>query len=169
MGGQTQLTFTLEWNGTTGDQDITKGSSWTSDNTPVATVSAGLTSGISAGSATLAVKYAQEPESVQGCGDPPTCKNPPLVSPEGNPPGTVQVPTSLSVLNVTVLPNGQGVNFGCSGLANYGILVDIKYQVLDQNGNPITSANMTPHGQGTAFRVSPTAATSARPASPIAL
>jgi hypothetical protein len=63
--------------------------------------------------------------------------------------GTVQVPTSLSVLNVALLPNGQGLNFGCSGLANYGIMVDIKYQVLDQSGSPILSANMTPHEHGT--------------------
>ena len=64
-------------------------------------------------------------------------------------PITVQVPTSLSVLSVTVLPNGQGLNFGCSGLANYGVKVDTKYQVLDQNGNAIASANMTPSEQGT--------------------
>jgi hypothetical protein len=75
LSGQTQQTFTLEWSGSTGDQDITKSSSWTSDNTPVATVSAGLTSGISAGSATLTAKYAPEPESVQSCGDPPTCES----------------------------------------------------------------------------------------------
>ncbi len=66
-------------------------------------------------------------------------------------PVRVQVPTSLSVLNVSVLPNGQGLNFGCSGLANYGIMVDIKYQVLDQNGSPILSANMTPHEHGIGF------------------
>jgi hypothetical protein len=30
-------------------------------------------------------------------------------------------------------------------------MVDIKYQVLDQNKNPIQSANMTPHETGTYF------------------
>jgi hypothetical protein len=101
VGGQTQLTFTLEWSGSTGDQDITNGSSWTSDNTPVATVSAGLTSGISAGSATLTAKYAPEPESVQSCGDPPTCENPPHVPPVGNPPGAVGCPSSVAVNSTT--------------------------------------------------------------------
>jgi hypothetical protein len=76
------------------------------------------------------------------CGSPPgPCA---LTPAQGASPGTVQMPTSLFVLNVAVLPNGQGVNFGCSGLANYGIMVDIKYRVLDQNGNPILSANMPP-------------------------
>ena len=67
-------------------------------------------------------------------------------------PVSVQEPTSLKVLNLTVLPNGQGLNFGCSeSTANYGIMVDIEYQVLDQNGVPIASANMMPHEKGTLF------------------
>jgi hypothetical protein len=83
------------------------------------------------------------------CGSPPgPCA---LTPAQGASPGTVQVPTSRFVLNVAVLPNGRGVNFGCSGLANYGIRVDIKYQVLDQNGNPILLANMPPHELGTFF------------------
>ena len=65
------------------------------------------------------------------------------------------MPTSLKVLGVTVLPNGQGLDFGCSGLANYGIMADIKYQVLDQNGNPIASASMIPHEHGTSFKGQP--------------
>ena len=84
------------------------------------------------------------------CGSPPgPCA---LTPAQGASPGTVQVPTSLFVLNVAVLPNGQGVNFGCSGLANYGIRVDIKYQVLDQNGNPILLANMPPPRTRYVFR-----------------
>jgi len=77
-----------------------------------------------------------------------------LTPAQGASPGTVQVPTSLFVLNVAVLSNGQGVSFGCSGLANYGIRVDIKYQVLDQNGNPILLANMPPPELGTFFNES---------------
>ena len=38
---------------------------------------------------------------------------------------------------------------------NYGIMVDIEYQVLDQNGVPIASANMTPHEKGTLFSGTP--------------
>jgi hypothetical protein len=65
----------------------------------------------------------------------------------------VQVPTSLQVLNVNVLPDGSGPPNGCPGSANYGIRVDIKYLVLDQNSPPraILSANMTPHEMVTLF------------------
>jgi len=63
----------------------------------------------------------------------------------------VQIPTSLSVLSVTVLPDGVGAPFGCGGNSNYGIKVDVKYQVLDQNTQPIQSAQMTPHEQGTGY------------------
>jgi hypothetical protein len=65
--------------------------------------------------------------------------------------GAVQVPTSLKFLNVAVLLNGQGPGYGCGGLANYGIYVDINYQVLDQNKNSIQSARMTPHENGKGF------------------
>jgi len=63
----------------------------------------------------------------------------------------VQVPTSLRVVNVSVLPNGSGPPNGCPGSQNYGVKIDIKYQVLDQNGTPIQSASMTPHENGTFF------------------
>lgn len=69
----------------------------------------------------------------------------------GSNPAKVQKPTSLKVLSVTVLPNGQGLNFGCGGLANYGVMVDTEYQVLDQDGVAIKSASMTPHETGTSF------------------
>jgi len=54
---------------------------------------------------------------------------------------------ALFVLNVAVLSNGQSVSFGCSGLANYGIRVDIKYQVLD-----LLLANMSPPRTRYVFR-----------------
>ena len=65
----------------------------------------------------------------------------------------VQVPTSLKVLGVTVLPDGSGPPYGCPGSANYGIMVDIKYLVQDQNTTPqpIQSASMTPHEKGTFY------------------
>ncbi len=67
---------------------------------------------------------------------------------------TVQVPTSLSVLSVVVLPNGSGPPNGCPGSMNYGIEVDIKYQVLDQSSptpKAIRSSGMTPHENGTFY------------------
>jgi hypothetical protein len=123
---------------------------WWSGNTSTATVTSFKGHGVAPG-ATNGLATATVPS-----GDGGVPKSPcPKLTQEGTNNVKVQVPTSLSVLNVTVLPNGQGLNFGCSGLANYGIKVDIKYQVLDQYGSPILSANMTPHEHGTSFGGSP--------------
>lgn len=57
----------------------------------------------------------------------------------------VQIPTSLSVELVTVLTSGNDENTsGCRILrfGDRGITISIKYQVKDQNGNPITNAQM---------------------------
>ncbi len=61
---------------------------------------------------------------------------------------TVQVPTSLKVLSVNVLPTGTTGDYGCKPGFDYGIAVDVKYQVLDQQtptAKPIATASMTPH------------------------
>src|SRR5215207_6471884 len=55
-----------------------------------------------------------------------------------------QKPTSLSVSSVSVLPTGMGGNDGCEPLADYGIKVAVKYQVNDQNGQPIKKGNLRP-------------------------
>ena len=119
---------------------------WWSENTAVASVTKQNVRQVGAGR-TYAEAFGEVYQDVGG-----NCAFYPWQS---QAPVTVQVPTSLSVLSVTVLPNGQGLNFGCSGLANYGIMVDIKYQVLDQNGAAIASANMTPYEQGTGFSGQP--------------
>jgi hypothetical protein len=62
-----------------------------------------------------------------------------------------QIPTSLRFLSATALPTGSSGEFGCLPSADYGIMIDIAYQVLDQNGNPINSATMRPQEQGTFF------------------
>lgn len=59
----------------------------------------------------------------------------------------VQIPTSLSVLSVTIVPPGTTVsNGGCNASNNYGIRVAIKYQVNDQSNTPapITNDKMVP-------------------------
>jgi hypothetical protein len=61
----------------------------------------------------------------------------------------VQIPTSLRVISVTVLPDGPEPPAGCSAHLPYGIKVDIKYQVLDQESKEIQSGSMTPHEKGT--------------------
>jgi hypothetical protein len=65
----------------------------------------------------------------------------------------VQIPTKLNVLSVSVLPDGPSPPSGCPASLNYGIMVDIQYQVLDQASNAINSAVMTPHETGTHFTV----------------
>ena len=71
----------------------------------------------------------------------------------GGGPTTVQVPTSLKFISVSVLPDGSTGAFGCPRSNNYGIMVDIKYQVLDQQSpaQVINSSSMTPHEKGTLF------------------
>ncbi len=55
----------------------------------------------------------------------------------------IQVPTSLSVMGVTVLADGSS---GACQSADCGIRVDVKYQVLDQQSppQPIRSTSMSP-------------------------
>ncbi|HUJ41728.1 MAG TPA: hypothetical protein VLW54_14395, partial [Candidatus Acidoferrales bacterium] len=59
-------------------------------------------------------------------------------------PGTVQVPSSLLVSSVTLLPTGSSGEYGCSPGQDYGIKVAITYQVLDQNQKAIQSNQMEP-------------------------
>jgi hypothetical protein len=58
-----------------------------------------------------------------------------------------QVPTSLKFISATVLPTGTTNNSGCTPTTDYGIDVDIKYQVLDQAQppKPILQSGMTPY------------------------
>ena len=58
-----------------------------------------------------------------------------------------QVPTSLSVSSATAV--------NCAGSHNYGVLADVKYQVLDQVGKSIQAAGMTPYENGILFDGSP--------------
>jgi hypothetical protein len=54
----------------------------------------------------------------------------------------VQIPTSESVLSVSTI--ATGANGGCTTAQNYGIHIDAKYQIKDQNGSAIQSAAMAP-------------------------
>jgi hypothetical protein len=138
-----QLNSYASWN-TGGQYTMTSTGSWSSNNTSVATVSGGLVSGVSAGSATEGFTYYNAPVGVgyichsnnTGC---PTSTFGPTS------PGTVQKPASLSVLSVNVLPTGTSGDYGCTPTSNYGIRLDIKYQTLDQNGQPLKDATMVPH------------------------
>jgi hypothetical protein len=59
----------------------------------------------------------------------------------------VQIPSSLKVLSISTLPTGTSGDYGCLTGSDYGIKLDIKYQVLDQNtpALPLKDATMVPH------------------------
>lgn len=124
---------------------------WTSSNPSVATVdSVGNVTCVSGGSVTISASWSNlVAPTGQICG-PPSCPTENLGAPAQ---GTVQVPTSLQFVSVSVLPDGSTGAFGCAPSNNYGIRVDIKYQVVDQQSppKPISSSKMTPHEKGTLF------------------
>jgi len=60
-----------------------------------------------------------------------------------------QTPASLEVVDVKVLPAGTKGDYGNLPSENYGIFVDIKYQVLDAKGKAINNGEMTPKEQVT--------------------
>ncbi|MGH9734947.1 MAG: hypothetical protein ACRD8A_10205 [Candidatus Acidiferrales bacterium] len=64
---------------------------------------------------------------------------------------TGQVPTYLKVVQVNVLPTGSSGNYGCTPTSDYGIQIDIEYQVEDSSLNPIQSPSMTPYETGESF------------------
>ncbi len=61
----------------------------------------------------------------------------------------VQLPQSLQVLSTSILPTGTTGDFGCgpSVGGDFGIGLDVKYQVLDQQSPPqaIANSTMVPH------------------------
>jgi hypothetical protein len=134
-------------------QDVSSlaGTVWSSSNSGIASSQGrGNFLGVAGGAftATATASLIEYPADCAGTGSP--C---PFIIWVRSQSGKVQVPTSLKVLSATVLPDGPDPPSGCPGSLNYGIKIDIKYQVLDQNtpGVPIQSANMTPHETGTFF------------------
>ncbi len=133
--------------------DVTGGSLWSSSNSSIASVNvAGVVSGVAPGSAGIVASH----DGIIGgvCPSPPEWDGGcPTASFDGQQSVTVQVPTSLKFISVSVLPDGSTGAFGCPPSNNYGIRVDIKYQILDQQSPPraIQSSQMTPHESGTLF------------------
>ncbi len=128
--------------------------SWSSSNTSIVTIDgSGSMTGHSIGSANIVADFSQSiVYTGQICtqGTTPPC---PTGGPVYTNSSTVQVPTSLKFISVSVLPDGSTGAFGCPPSNNYGIRVDIKYQVLDQQSpaQVIKSSSMTPHEKGTLF------------------
>jgi len=131
------------------EYDITGGALWTSSNSSIASVNAaGVVSGVASGSAFIDASY----DGIVGgvCPNPPEWDGGcPTASFEGAQSVTVQVPTSLTVLSTNVLTTGGSSvpDHGCVPGFDYGISVDIKYEVWDQQSppRPIQNATMVPH------------------------
>jgi hypothetical protein len=121
---------------------------WLSSAANVATVSNGLVRGVSTGPATVIARWTvyQHPWNQYNR----YCMTI-TINIEKHSQVEVILPTSLQVLSATALPDGLNPPCGCPGSANYGIKIDVKYQVLDQLGRPIPSSDMTPHETGTFF------------------
>lgn len=133
---------------------VTSLSSWSSDNGNVATSQgSGSFTGVSPGSFD-AYASVDLPYGNADCIGSTACPTQNWVESAF---GLIQKPTSLRFISVSVLPDGTFGAVGCPGSAFSGIMVDIKYQVLDQQTppQPIPASNMTPHEQGTHFDGSP--------------
>jgi hypothetical protein len=148
VGGQKQLNFGITDSGS-GDINLNQVSNWTSNPSERATVQAGLVTGSNAGSGAITALTLDgyPPYVYQWYGTPPSCVSVPLSFLGAGAGATVVAPTSLEVLSVTSL--------GCPGGANYGIQVDIKYQVLDQDSQPLRVSGMIPWETGEFWSSSP--------------
>ena len=133
VSGTTQMTATATFS--TGEQTNYTSSSystWSSNNTPVATVATGgMVTAVAAGSATVQDEIVYT-EAVRVC-VPNTC---PIVHFTAPAPVTVQVPTYF-----TPTAAGALLNASCPGK---GYFAYVDYQVSDQYGNPIQVSGMTP-------------------------
>ena len=113
---------------------------WSSANTAIATVDYyGTHTGVAMGS-TTSQTYGQLQSNVI------TRLCPVLMKyPSGG--VNVQEPGSLKVLSINVLPTGTTGDHGCTPTQDYGIELDITYQVLDKSNpaQPLKNATMVPH------------------------
>jgi hypothetical protein len=104
---------------------------WASEDAAIAKVSSAKVTGVSPGSTTGEAWGTIPVPGECAC-------NLKLV--EETLPITVQVPTSLKVISYPVI---SLTSAGCAA-SDYGMAIAITYQVLDQKGNPLQSAAMTP-------------------------
>lgn len=123
-------------NGTFDPVDVTDTSDWTSDDSAVAEVIAsGEVQGVTGGVARITVQYFGFRSIYSG--PPPGHCVKTSVEPSDTATCSVQTPTSLSIVAGTSSTGSEsqcttGAGTGC------GVTRSFTYQVLDQNGNPIT-------------------------------
>ena len=105
VSGQTQLTFTTQYHSGT-QYNLTATSTWSSSNTGIGTVNAGLVTGVGPGSLQINVFDDSTPDYFHGC----VAGEPDMYCPwetggGGGSPGTVtQCPNSVSLANTTNIP-----------------------------------------------------------------
>ncbi|HVA02029.1 MAG TPA: Ig-like domain-containing protein [Terriglobia bacterium] len=117
--------------------DVTDSATWSSGNTSVATVNRyGVATGVGAGSASMTANYCGVTYFWSGtyC----TASGEPCYNNSGT--CNVQVPTSLSIVGTDSTTAESSCTTG--GSAGCGVTRTFKYQVNDQNGQPIRVANM---------------------------
>jgi hypothetical protein len=140
LQGDAQVT----WNTGTGYINPS-GITFSSGNTSIVTInSGGGMQGQAPGTTSVSFSMDDSPIYELDCSNYPYC---PFANIGGGAPTTVgQIPTSLKLVTAPPTILQQGNNNATNGcpLGNYGIEIDIDYQVLDQNGAPIASANMEP-------------------------
>jgi hypothetical protein len=129
VGGNHNLTFNVQWN--TGIQhNLTSGSTWSSSDTKIATVSTGLVKGVAAGDVTVGADDEGEPWAGQQCGDPPeACPVDEGVDASGG--GTVGPD------HVSVVVDNEGYPSQCPTTGIY--VRQMLMQVVDAENNAITN------------------------------
>jgi hypothetical protein len=148
-GGTQQFTCTATYRDCNSGQafvNVTSWSTWSSTNTPVATVNnttqKGLATAVAGGTAQIRATYTDCYQYTslkdEGC----TCVSNLTATPSST--CDVQVPTSLRVVSVTTIPTGSVG--GCTTASNFGIRIAIRYEVRDQKSPsaPIKRSDMLP-------------------------
>ena len=145
VSGTHNLAYT--WQSHSGMQyNDTAYASWSSTNTSIANLgngtSAGIVSGVAAGSVTAEVLDDNVPDYATSCfPQGVTIDCPLLTGVQGSSPGKAILPASLKVLSVNLI--SMSYLQSCPDAAP-GIAIEIKYQILDQTGANMTTPNMEP-------------------------
>lgn len=128
-----------------GSKQTLSGGTWSSGTPSVITVnsSTGLAQGVGVGQSTIS-DFLQIINVYQGefCVNENMNDSCPTANETPQTTGTVQVPTSLSIVPGTDSTTSEAPCTTSGGLAGCGVTRKFTYQVNDQNGNPITVANM---------------------------
>jgi hypothetical protein len=136
-GGTGQLKISAFEACSAGQVDVTDSGTFTTQNANVATVGEhdGQVSFVGPGQTDLnsSISFSKKCSFVGPC-----CQS----SAGSNTTTTVQVPTSLSIVSGTDSTTAEANCTTSGGLAGCGVTRTFKYQVNDQNGHPISVANM---------------------------